>query len=113
LVACGAIIVLGAIAAGVYFWVIIPSTRRGRIKDAEEITRKTFQEKLGRTPDTLTFEGTDRKDPDRKDGLEEGWALQGVARVGSETYDVRVTYLKKTLTKSAWLQCEATPRKQP
>ncbi len=84
---------------------------RGRINEAEDITRKTFKEKLGKEPDKLTFGAADRRQFQRRDHWEELWALEGIAQLGEEMYDVRVTSLKNTFTNSILLQCDVAPRK--
>ncbi|MEM1212611.1 MAG: hypothetical protein AAGI68_09980 [Planctomycetota bacterium] len=96
---------VGAVGLAVLVFILafMPMIVGERIAEAEELTRETFRDKIGREPDTLTFDRTNRKSGD-------GWRYRGVAEVGGEVWDVTVTRSNDRASGKTTLSCEAVPR---
>lgn len=99
-------IVAGSLSVLLFVTVFHSLIVRARIVEAEDITRNTFREKIGREPDTLEFDSTDRQP-----GWN-GWTYLGVARVGDEVWDVTVTRSNDRAARKTTLRCEAQPRRE-
>src|SRR5277367_5296409 len=65
---------LVGLAVVLFLFVFMPGIVKERIKEAEDITRNTFREKIRREPDRITFDATDRKAGD-------GWKYVGTAHL--------------------------------
>ena len=93
---------------GIFSMVFMPDisakARVEQLADAEEITRITFKDKLGREPHKLTFEAEDPRNGVQQ-LLKLGWELKGAAWLDdNEAWEVTVT---KAATE---LKCEAKRR---
>lgn len=101
---CSVGTLLGVLGILLFVFVFMPGIVGARIQEAEEIARSTFREKIGREPDSLKFDGTNRQT-----GWD-GWKYLGVAHVGDEVWDVTVTRSNDQGARTTTLRCEAMPR---
>jgi hypothetical protein len=97
-------ILAASLAVLLFVAVFMPAIVRERIVEAEDITRKTFREKLGRELDTVTFDSTNQQT------VWDGWKYAGTVHVAGEVWDVTVTRSNNRSARNTTLQCEAVPR---
>jgi hypothetical protein len=98
-------LVFAACAVLLFVLVFEPGVVNDRIKEAEEITRQTFRDRIGREPDKIIFDNTNRKT-----AMQDGWQYAGSASLGDKTWDVTVTRDNYETPGKTTLRCEAKPR---
>lgn len=100
----GGAVVAAAVALVLVFLSFVPGIIDRRIREATDITYKTFQEKVGKVPDRVTIDPTDRNDGD-------GWRYHGTAEFNDrETWDVTVTRTTDHARRETKLTCLVEPR---